>query len=147
MRFVISIAVLVVTGAGTAQGPIDPAASFAQTTRTQWDGIFTEAQANRGAPLFEEHCIVCHGGGFAPDLFGSSFNARWNGYSMGEMFSLIQTAMPQQQPGSLAPQQYTDIVAYVLHGGGFPAGEDPLQPDADTLGEITFVATRPPASP
>jgi quinoprotein glucose dehydrogenase len=147
MRFAISIALLVGTGVGTAQGPIGPAATFVQTNRTQWDGIFTAAQANRGAPLFEEHCVVCHGGGLAPDLFGSEFNARWDGYSIGEMFSLVQTAMPQQQPGSLAPQQYTDIVAYLLHGGGFPAGQEPLQSDADTLGQITFVATRPPPSP
>ena len=147
MRFAFSIAVLVGTGVGAAQGPLDPAATFAQATRTQWDGIFTEAQATRGAPLFDEQCIVCHGGGIAPDLFGSGFNSRWDGSSMGELFSLVQTAMPQQQPGSLTSQQYTDIVAYLLHGGGFPAGQDPLQPDIDTLGLITFAATRPPAPP
>ena len=146
MRFAFAIAALVGTGAGASQGPLDPAATFAQATRTQWDGIFTAAQANRGAPLFEEHCIVCHGGGMAPDLIGAEFNARWDGYSIGELLSLVQTAMPQQQPGSLMPQQYTDIVAHVLQSGGFPAGQVPLQPDAETLGQVIFVASRPPSS-
>ena len=144
MRF--AIAALIGIGAGASQGPLDPAATSAQATRTQWDGIFTDAQANRGAPLFEEHCIVCHGGGMAPDLIGAEFNSRWDGYSIGELLSLVQTAMPQQQPGSLMPQQYTDIVAHVLQSGGFPAGQVPLQPDAEMLGQVIFVATRPPSS-
>jgi len=139
MRFTLALAVVVGTGVGAAPGP---AATFAQTTRTQWDGIFTEAQATRGAPLFEEHCIVCHGGGLAPDLVGAGFNANWDGSSMAELFSLVQTAMPQQKPGSLTPQQYTDIIAHILRSGGFPAGQDALQPDLDTLNQITFVATR-----
>lgn len=147
MRLALAVAMVVGTGVVAAPGPLDHSATFAQAARTQWDGIFTEAQANRGASLFEAHCIVCHGGGLAPDLVGEGFNSGWDGSSIGELFSLVQTAMPQQEPGSLTPQQYTDIVAHVLNSGGFPVGLHALQPDVNTLNQITFVATRPAAPP
>ena len=85
MRLALAVAMVVGTGVGAAPGPFDHSATLAQSTRTQWDGIFSEAQANRGAALFEAHCIVCHGGGLAPDLIGEGFNSGWDGSSIGEI--------------------------------------------------------------
>src|SRR5262249_50257110 len=38
----------------------------AQQTKTQWNGIYTEAQAARGEPLYAQNCASCHG----PELTG-----------------------------------------------------------------------------
>ena len=127
-------------------GVLDLAGSavlMAQDERSQWDGVFTEAQADRGASLFEEYCIVCHGGGLAPDLIGSAFNDTWDGASLGELFEFTQLTMPQNMPGSLTAEEYTDIIAFVLGGGDFPAGSEELPADVDTLNQIVFVAERP----
>jgi mono/diheme cytochrome c family protein len=110
----------------------------AQPSRSQWDGVFTEAQADRAAPLFDERCNVCHGGGLAPELFGQEFNQRWEGRSVGELFELITVTMPHNDPGSMTDQEYVDIIAYVLRGGGFPSGREELPPDADALSSITL---------
>ena len=125
-------------------GYVDRSLVAAQQARSQWDGVFTEAQANRAALLFDERCNVCHGGGMAPELFGDDFNRRWDGLSVGDLFELISVAMPQNDPGSLTDQEYVDILAYVLDGGGFPAGQAELPPDAATLRAITFLAGAPP---
>lgn len=117
----------------------------AQRARSQWDGVFTEAQANRAGPLFDERCNVCHGGGMAPELFGDDFNRRWDGLSVGDLFDLISATMPQNDPGSLTAQEYVDILAYVLNGGGFPAGQAELPTDAATLRTITFLAKAAPS--
>jgi hypothetical protein len=40
--------------------------------------------------------------------------------------------MPRSKPASLTPQEYSDIVAFILQQNGFPAGTSELS--ADTLG-------------
>ena len=39
----------------------------ADEPKTQWDGVYTEAQAARGALVYSQYCASCHG----PDLSGS----------------------------------------------------------------------------
>jgi mono/diheme cytochrome c family protein len=36
-------------------------AALAQTSRSVWDGVYTEAQAKRGEALFGQNCVSCHG--------------------------------------------------------------------------------------
>ena len=81
----------------------------------------------------------------APELFGDDFNQRWDGLSVGDLFELISVTMPQNDPGSLTAQEYVDILAYVLNGGGFPAGEAELPTEAATLRAITFLAKAAPS--
>jgi len=117
-----------------------PETLIAQEKSSQWDGIFTDEQAQRGEPLYTDNCEVCHSGGLAPDLAGDAFRASWNDSSVGDLFELIKFTMPQHNPGSLTEQQYADILAYVLGSGGFPSGQTELLPDIDTLSQITFLA-------
>lgn len=109
--------------------------------------MFTAAQADRAATLFDERCNVCHGGAMAPELFGDRFNQRWDGLSLNDLFELIRTTMPQDDPGSLLDQQYVDIIAYLLNGGGFPAGPAELLPVAADLAGIVFRAAEDGAPP
>ena len=57
---------------------------------------------------------------------------------MGELFELLTATMPKNDPGSMTDQEYVDIIAYVLKGGGFPSGRAELPPDADALSGITL---------
>ena len=53
--------------------------------------------------------------------------------------------MPFEQPGSLSRQQSTDLGAYILQTGKFPAGRAELS--EAMLARIAFPATRRPAAP
>jgi hypothetical protein len=41
--------------------------------------------------------------------------------------------MPQDDPGSLTPAQYADVVAYILQINGVTPGDRELPPDAAQL--------------
>jgi mono/diheme cytochrome c family protein len=102
-------------------------------------GIYSVAQADRGAAAYATHCAACHGatlnGGGAPTLQGP-FWSSWNGRSVGELFQLIQGSMPQDAPSSLSDADYAAIVALLLKTGGYPAGPTDLPASADALAPI-----------
>jgi mono/diheme cytochrome c family protein len=98
----------------------------AQTLRTVQDGVYSDAQAARGAALYTSQCAGCHGdalGGLsAPPLAGDAFVQNWRSQPLAELVNKIRNTMPQGSPGSLTPQQSADIVAHMLKVGRFPAG-------------------------
>ena len=120
----------------------------AQQPTSVWDGIYTEDQAKRGAPLYAQRCSACHGGDLAggemaPALADSVFKSNWNGVSVGDLFERIRVSMPQDSPGSLSRQQYTDILAFIFSKGEFPAGKTELSTKTEELKQIKFEATKP----
>lgn len=110
----------------------------------QANGLYTEAQADRGAELYADQCASCHGGlrAFVPEmaaLLGDhTFRNRWNGRSLGELFALIRDEMPQDAPGTLSPDETASLVAHVLRGNRFPPGDAALPNDVETLNAIPF---------
>jgi len=44
--------------------------------------------------------------------------------------------MPKNEPGSLTPQEYADVVAYLLRMNRMPPGSDELSTDVATLKKI-----------
>src|SRR3954467_5216444 len=78
----------------------------AQTSRTTWDGVYTEAQAARGATVYAATCAQCHGptlsGAEGPPLTGVDFASNWNGLSLGELFERVRTSMPPDDPSRLS---------------------------------------------
>ena len=120
----------------------------AQPTKSVWDGVYTEEQAKRGAPLYSEQCASCHGpelmgGEMAPPLATGDFISGWDGLTVGDLFERIRISMPQNAPGSLSRQQNADILAFVLSKGNFPAGTTELPGATDVLNTIKFVAQKP----
>ena len=90
-------------------------------------GIYSEAQAERGQALYEEHCVMCHGerltgGHGVPALKGPEFRFLWAGRSLKELFEAIATKMPPGQAGTLTEQEYIDVIAASLRANGFPTG-------------------------
>ena len=66
-------------------------------------GVYTDAQATRGADTYNKECASCHGAGlegdgFAPALSGTEFLSNWNGTTLGDLFDRIRISMPPGQP-------------------------------------------------
>jgi mono/diheme cytochrome c family protein len=118
--------------------------------RTVWDGVYTEAQATRGQAVYAGKCERCHaatllGDGEATALTGSGFAANWDGAGLDELADRTRNTMPNDDPGTLSRQQVADVIAFVLKFNRFPAGNADLPSQAEALGQIRFVATKPAA--
>jgi mono/diheme cytochrome c family protein len=125
----------------TTPGSTPPVAATSTPDRSVLDGVFTTRQASSGERTFQQVCEACH----RPSEFsGGRFRNRWVGQTAGEIFDVVSITMPESDPGSLSPEVYAALVAYLLRLNGYPAGEEPLAADAATLGTVQIVAA--PAS-
>jgi S-disulfanyl-L-cysteine oxidoreductase SoxD len=130
---------------------IIPAVAFvmglaaAQSPASVWDGVYSDAQAGRGAALYQTACASCHGDklqgkGQTPALMGTDFMMDWSGMTVGDLFDKMQTSMPADKPGSLSREQNASLVAYLLSANKFPSGMAELSSGADRLRQIRFEA-------
>ena len=124
---------------------------FAQQTRTTQEGVFTNAQATRGAVLYEGKCAACHGarmeGSVGPELAGSGFLGVWGGQPLSNLFNKVDKTMPADAPGTLSRVQVAEIVAYMLQANRFPGGTTNLGADEGALKQISFPAGTNGATP
>ena len=118
-----------------------------QPGKSVWDGVYTEAQAGRGAAVFSEKCAKCHaadlGGGDAPALIGKEFAVDWDGLTVAQLFDRVFTSMPQDAPRSLSREETTAVLAYILQKNSFPTGQTDLTDQADVLKQIQYVTKKP----
>jgi mono/diheme cytochrome c family protein len=116
----------------------------AQAARTVQDGVFSDAQASRGAAVFKERCSGCHGaemkGAKAPPLVGDVFLGNWRTQPLSALAGKIRATMPPDAQGTLTPQQAADLVSHILKAGGFPPGAADLAPAEAALNGITWPA-------
>ena len=124
-------------------------ATQADVQRTVWDGVYTEAQAERGGVRYTASCAACHapdlrGDNTSPSLVGLSFAFLWGERTLGELFGKIQELMPTDRPGSLPAQTYRDILAFLLRANSYPAGEQELT--AEHIDQILITA-KPDSQP
>lgn len=124
-------AVLLLVIAIPAQAQTNGSAATAE--KTIWDGVYTDAQANRGQQAVQQNCGSCH----SVSEWTHSFIAGWSGRSIGDLQDHLRMTMPMDGPGRLSAEQYTDIVAYMLKLNNVPAGEKELPADEATLKKIT----------
>ncbi len=113
--------------------------------RSVWEGVYSDAQADRGQAQYERTCTGCHhsdlqgdSGEEIPALADEAFIARWTGRTVGDLFEKVDKSMPASNPGSLSAQQYVDIVAYLLQANKFPSGREELGGSAAELDRIVF---------
>jgi glucose/arabinose dehydrogenase/mono/diheme cytochrome c family protein len=116
-------------------------AGDAQASRSISDGVYTREQADRGKTAYAQQCASCHGVALAggqetPALTGSTFLAKWNGHSAGELFENIRATMPADRPGTLSRQMNADILAYVFAVNQFPPGGGELSAQSEPLKQI-----------
>jgi hypothetical protein len=101
-----------------------------QSGRSVWDGVYTEGQAARGLVVFTASCSSCHS---PAEFSGDPFLGAWDASTALDLFSTIQTKMPMDNPGSLKPEEYVDVMAFFFRGNAFPAGKDELTTDRELL--------------
>jgi mono/diheme cytochrome c family protein len=109
------------------------ASARAQTTPPAKPSLFTEAQAARGAAVYEKVCIECHE---KLEYTGSDFRTKWNNKPVFDLFDLLRATMPDENPGTLSNQEYIDIVGYMMKLNGVPAGATALPTDVAMLKKI-----------
>ena len=130
--FAIILGCLLLTIIGVTAGPL-----AAQST-----GVYTTDQATAGAKIYVASCAMCHGqsleGLSGPALAGSAFIGKWTGQTADDLHYIMSTQMPQTAPGSLKPDEYLDLVAYVLQQNKYAAGSAPLT--AATLKSVKIAA-------
>ena len=112
--------------------------------RSVTDGVYSAGQAARGQQIYQAQCAECHGnameGTSGPPLVGESFLSNWSARPLADLVDKVQKTMPFNLPASLSRQQSTDLAAYILQAGKFPAGQAELT-DA-TLAQIAFPTAR-----
>ena len=108
-----------------------PAQDAERTTR---DGVFTAEQAMRGQQLFESICMSCHdvgeftaAGAYLDDVEGAPL---W------ETYDYVSTEMPEDDPASLSPAEYADVLSYLFSVYGLPNGAVELPFDEASLEAI-----------
>jgi cytochrome c5 len=96
--------------------------------KTVDQGVYTSAQALRGAKLFESNCTMCHRepGGTAPVLAGERFTKTFSDATLQTVFTTIKTTMPRNAPGSLSDAEYVDLVAHLLKINNYADGMNEL---------------------
>ena len=109
------------------------------------DGLFTEAQARRGAALYMENCAQCHrydlaASDLAPALISPAFTLRWVAGPLSELFDYMRTQMPLNSPGGLSAQQNADLLAFLLEKNGYAAGAADLPAMSSELAGLKLSA-------
>ncbi|MFT7687319.1 MAG: mono/diheme cytochrome c family protein [Candidatus Azotimanducaceae bacterium] len=85
------------------------------------EGVFTKQQAKSGKRLYKKHCSSCHEGNYFKSVL-----LTWKGEALTELYGIITSEMPENDPGALAGDQYIEILAYILSSNKYPAGETRL---------------------
>jgi S-disulfanyl-L-cysteine oxidoreductase SoxD len=146
MRLMLAFLLTVVVAAGS--GLI----LSAQAKKSQWDGVYTAEQATRGEATYKAKCSICHGGqlqGYvqnaipAPSLTGEEFEKNWDDFPLSDLFDKIKNSMPQDDPGILTATQTSEVIAFMLQGGKYPAGTTELSSDVEQLKSIKFLVKKP----
>jgi mono/diheme cytochrome c family protein len=103
------------------------------------DGVYSEAQAERGKGTFERTCTSCHD---TNRFTGEAFLESWSGQPLGALYEVMRTTMPEDNPGSLKPQQYADVLSFILKLNGFTAGQEELRAAGEAMKAISMEKPR-----
>jgi len=114
---------------------------------SMWDGVFTADQAAEGRTIYAANCASCHGatargGPGNPSLIGNTLNRKYADMPLSVFYDYMAMNMPAGRPGTLLPQQYADVLAFVLTAHGVEPGENTLTPDRALLDSI-IIGPRP----
>ena len=96
-------------------------------------GLYTREQAARGQQVFITLCKSCH----TPESHTTpAFVSKWEGKPLSELFQYIRDEMPKNEPGSLAAEEYADVLTYILRLNGVPAGAVELPADTNRMKSV-----------
>jgi mono/diheme cytochrome c family protein len=130
-QFVVMVGVLL--AAATWVGLASAQETLAST------GVFTTAQADRGMSIYDGQCASCHE---LSRFKGKDFASAWTDKPLSDLHTAVKS-MPMDNPGSLKPEEYADILAYFLSINGYPAGPAELKGDDASIATIKVDAKQP----
>jgi mono/diheme cytochrome c family protein len=93
--------------------------------------------ADAGTTVYNEHCASCHGangeGITGPEVIGPA-NTLDKYQTAKGLYDFISTAMPNNAPGSLTPEQYLSVESFLLMKNSIVQKDTPFT--QDTLVDI-----------
>jgi mono/diheme cytochrome c family protein len=119
-----------------------------ESTSSVNDGVYTQAQAERGKAAYTKFCQACHGETMAgidtaPPLVGGAFVSNWAAQSVGDLAVRVRTTMPLNNPGSLSSATVADIISQILQANGYVAGNAELPREAQVQQMIRIDPLKP----
>ena len=124
------------TSSATTGAPVplrvDPNAKVIISTAANLPAAsYLPSQATRGQQVYNSSCGMCHAGG---ELIGERFVASWKDRRVYDLYALIRSTMPLDDPGGLKDGEYLDVVAYLLQANKHASpGVDSLKADTTAL--------------
>src|SRR3974377_298132 len=83
--------------------------------RSVLDGVYTDAQADRGSLAYTHTCAECHDLSFdGTPVEGEGFIDNWREFPLQTLYDFILTTMPQDNPGELGKDGTRDVSADIL---------------------------------
>jgi mono/diheme cytochrome c family protein len=121
-------AALIAVGTMPSPGPVARAAPAVLT-----DVISATEQVDRGRALFQTHCSECHGqqgegSSEAPALIAMPHPLKGHKTAQA-LFDFVSKEMPGNAPGTLQPQVYWDILAFILDANRLLPADTNLGPE------------------
>ena len=130
MRWVVALMVIAM---GTAFGRAGAQSSGPAAPRSTSSGVYSDEQATRGRDVYAMQCKSCH---TPASHTGVIFAQWWDRKPLSELYQYILTRMPKNEPGSLQPGEYAELVAYLLKMNEMPSGSQELPADSVALKKI-----------
>ena len=125
-------AVVFAVGAAAVTSSARVSAQAAATARAERRraASYTDEQAKRGEAVSNKLCTSCHGpelsGGEAgPTLVGLEFLGNWNNLTVADFYDRVHATMPADAPGTLTPQQTSDVTGLCLQAQQISGGHRP----------------------
>lgn len=97
--------------------------------------LYTTAQAKAGEAVYTANCVSCHGpdlhGRAGPAVAGTDFlaAAKDNDWTLQQIQYVVTQMMPLNASGSLSPEQYANVMAFLLASDCLPAGSTAFPKD------------------
>jgi mono/diheme cytochrome c family protein len=120
-------------------------AAQSASSRSAWDRVYSDVQADRGEREYGRTCAHCHGlsleGDGAreiPTLITDQFLRRWRGKTVQTLLDSLMRSMPADDRGSMTPRMTADMIAYLLRANGAPSGEAPLPAEREALAGLVI---------
>lgn len=110
---------------------IDPNAHVTHSTAANLPpATYWPAQANHGEQVFTTTCAMCHQ---RSQFVGQTFADNWKDRRVSDLYTLIRSTMPLNNPGGLKDEDYLGVVEYLLKANQAAAGPDSLKSDTASL--------------
>jgi cytochrome c5 len=110
---------------------IDPNARVTHSTAASLPpATYWPAPAEHGEQVFTKTCAMCHQ---RSQFVGQAFVENWNDRRVSDLYTLIRSTMPLNDPGGLKDDDYVGVVEYLLKANKAAPAPDSVKPDTAML--------------